>query len=96
MFPHLVQGHCANQTVFYGAGEQVGTGLLHQHTDDVSSGAVMGRSATPQTAQVCCVEIVSCFVFFHMAGVLCNIRAIKFEQLIEAPSDSNMGCYLFT
>lgn len=28
IFPHLVQGHCANQAVFYGAWEQVGAGLL--------------------------------------------------------------------
>ena len=32
VFPHLVQGHCANQAVLYGAREQVGAGLLDQHT----------------------------------------------------------------
>jgi hypothetical protein len=58
VFPHLVQGHCTDQTVLYGAGEQVGTGLLHQHSDDVGSGALMGRCAAPQTVQVCCVKIV--------------------------------------
>jgi hypothetical protein len=41
VLPHLVQGHCADQTVLYSAGEQVGTGLLHQHAHDVGSGAEM-------------------------------------------------------
>jgi hypothetical protein len=43
VFPHLVQGHCADQAVLYGTWEQVGGGLLDKHTHDVASGAVVGR-----------------------------------------------------
>jgi hypothetical protein len=69
VFPHLVQGHCTDQTVLYGAGKQVGTGLLHQHADDVGSGAMMSIFAAPQTVQACCVEILFRVVSFHVVCV---------------------------
>jgi len=66
IFPHLVQGHCANQAVLYGAGEQVGAGFLDQHTYDVAPGAEIGRCAAPNSVCVCCVEIDVCFVFLRV------------------------------
>jgi len=56
VFPRLVQDHCANQAVLYGEWEQVGAGLLDQHTYDVAPGAVIGRCAAPNSVCVCCVE----------------------------------------
>jgi hypothetical protein len=62
VLPHLVEGHCANQAVFYGAWEQIGTGLLDKHTYDVAPGAVVGRCAPPNSVHVCCVERDVCVV----------------------------------
>ena len=41
VLPHLVESDCTYQTVLYGAGEQKGTCVLHQHSHDVVPRAVV-------------------------------------------------------
>ena len=70
VFPHLVQGDCTNETVLYGAGEQVGAGLLYQHADDVAPRALIRRSTSPCSVHVYRVERAVCAVVVQVISVL--------------------------